>query len=42
MHGKGVRNWTNGAKYEGEFQKGLACGWGKFSFPNGDSFEGQF
>jgi len=42
MHGDGVRKWGNGAVLDGNFVRGVATGKGKFHFPNGDSYEGEF
>jgi hypothetical protein len=42
MHGKGVRTWPNGARFEGNFLDGMAHGKGKFNFPNGDCYDGDF
>lgn len=41
--GKGIKNWTiTGDVYEGEFHKGMQHGQGKYTWSNGESFEGQW
>jgi len=45
MHGEGVRKWSNASGqvtdvYEGEYRDGQAMGNGKFTYANGDVYEG--
>lgn len=39
---KGVRNYENGDKYEGEFLNGKIHGKGIYTYANGDKYEGAF
>jgi len=39
---KGVRNYENGDKYEGEFVNGKIHGKGTYTYANGDKYEGEF
>ena len=41
-HGKGVKKWLDGARYEGEWRNGFANGVGTFFHSNGDYYEGDF
>ncbi|MCX8000455.1 MAG: hypothetical protein N3A69_16130, partial [Leptospiraceae bacterium] len=41
-NGKGVLEYSNGDKYEGEFKQGRFEGKGKYSFKAGDVYEGDF
>jgi hypothetical protein len=40
MHGEGVRSWPNGDEYDGQYCNGEAMGNGKFTYANGDVYEG--
>jgi len=42
MHGFGVFRWKNGARYEGDWREGYACGIGKYYYPDGCVHEGMF
>ena len=42
MHGTGVYECTNGAKYNGNWVQDLRHGFGQQIFKNGDSYEGNF
>lgn len=35
-NGPGMQEWTDGSKYEGEFQNGLKHGDGTYTWPNGE------
>ena len=39
---KGVRNYENGDKYEGEFTNRTFSGRGTYTYANGDKYEGEF
>jgi hypothetical protein len=39
---KGVRNYENGDKYEGEFTNRKFNGRGTYTYENGDKYEGEF
>ncbi|CDW89029.1 UNKNOWN [Stylonychia lemnae] len=41
-HGMGQLQWKDGAKYEGDWRNGKACGYGVFNHINGDIYEGEF
>ena len=41
-HGVGKQIWKDGAKYEGEWINGKACGRGVFYHVNGDVYDGEF
>ena len=42
-HGKGVCEWPNGDKYEGDFRFDVMWGWGRFKWAaTADVYEGQF
>ena len=41
-HGVGIQIWKDGAKYEGEWINGKACGKGVFYHVNGDVYDGEF
>lgn len=40
MHGDGVRTWSNGDCYDGEYRDGMAIGKGSFTYSNGDTYQG--
>ena len=40
--GKGIFDWKDGSKYEGEMKDGWYHGNGKFIYPNGVVYEGEF
>lgn len=40
--GEGVFSYTDGSKFEGQFQNDKPDGWGTFSYPNGDRYVGAF
>ena len=42
MHGKGVFEWNDGKKYEGEFVKDKKQGFGILKWPDGRSYEGYW
>ncbi|XP_026861301.2 ankyrin repeat and MYND domain-containing protein 1 isoform X3 [Electrophorus electricus] len=41
-NGRGIQEWPDGSKYEGEFVNGLKQGAGVFTWPNGEFYEGSF
>ena len=41
-HGKGVFNYENGDKYDGEWKDNKKDGYGTYSYSNGDMFDGYF
>ena len=41
MNGGGILTLNSGDKYEGEFKEGNKRGIGKFTWKNGDTFEGN-
>src|SRR5688572_572588 len=42
MHGRGRLEWTNGAYYEGAFDRGLYSGQGVLRHASGDVYKGEF
>jgi hypothetical protein len=42
LNGKGIRNYPNGEKAEGEFKNGFLHGQGKVAYPDGRVIEGNF
>ena len=42
MEGKGVEEWKDGRKYEGEFKNGIKDGEGTFEWPNGKKYIGSW
>jgi hypothetical protein len=40
MHGKGVFTWTDGRRYEGEYENDRKHGFGVFTWPDGRRYEG--
>lgn len=40
--GWGITVWSDGAKYEGEWQRGQPGGRGKLILENGDTYEGEW
>ena len=42
LDGRGIMVFTNGDRYDGEFQAGLRNGCGTFTFANGRQYMGQF
>ena len=40
--GRGTMTWPDGAKYEGEWKIGYACGSGAFFHADGDIYDGQW
>ena len=41
-HGRGVRVWANGNKYEGEWRDDLMYGTGVFTYSTGGRYVGEF
>lgn len=41
-HGAAMITFTNGGKFEGNFENGDKCGEGKLTFPNGDNIEASY
>jgi|APSaa5957512535_1039671.scaffolds.fasta_scaffold136095_2 hypothetical protein len=41
-HGRGVQQWPDGAKYEGDWRDGMAQGRGTFHHANKDLYTGEF
>lgn len=39
-HGTGVQRWPDGSMYEGMWRDDVATGLGRFTFANGDIYEG--
>lgn len=39
-HGRGVQQWDDGAKYDGEWKYDQACGYGTFYYVDGDIYQG--
>ena len=37
-HGNGIMIWSDGAKFEGDWQYGFAHGQGSFLFPDGNLY----
>lgn len=42
MHGKGVYQWPDGRKYEGEYFCNCKHGWGVFKWSNGTRYQGPW
>ena len=42
LHGYGKKEWSNGARYEGNWKNNMSHGKGKLYHPNGDVFDGHF
>ena len=42
MHGRGVLQYANGDRYEGEFCRDLFFGRGRFQYADGGYFEGEY
>lgn len=42
MEGKGVENWKDGRRYEGDFKNGKKDGEGTFDWPNGNKYVGSW
>ena len=40
MHGRGVFEWSNGFRYEGELRDGKQYGYGTYMGANGERYEG--
>mmetsp|Transcript_18292 Transcript_18292/g.17414 ORF Transcript_18292/g.17414 Transcript_18292/m.17414 type:complete len:104 (-) Transcript_18292:543-854(-) len=40
--GRGIREWTNGDRYIGQWEKNQFQGYGKFVYGNGESYEGEW
>lgn len=41
-HGFGIQVWPDGARYEGYWKDGVACGRGKFFHIDGDVYDGNW
>ena len=41
-HGKGIMNWPDGSKYDGDFRNDLSEGRGIFYHANGDIYLGEY
>ncbi|XP_050950219.1 ankyrin repeat and MYND domain-containing protein 1 [Labeo rohita] len=41
-NGRGIQEWPDGCKYEGEFVNNLKHGTGVFTWPNGEFYKGSF
>lgn len=41
-HGKGVKVWANGDRYEGEWREDKQHGRGIYMWANGDRYEGEW
>ena len=42
MHGYGEYSWSDGRRYEGEFNNDLKNGRGTFIWPDGRKYEGEW
>lgn len=42
MHGKGVFDWPNKRRYEGNYVQEKKEGYGEFSWPDGKLYKGQW
>ena len=42
MEGKGVEQWPDGKRYEGDFKQGKKDGQGTFEWPNGNKYIGSW
>jgi hypothetical protein len=41
-HGKGVKTWPNGHRYEGDWNNGEREGKGTYTWPSGESYKGEW
>jgi len=42
LHGQGIKTFSDGTRYEGEFRGGYPHGRGIVTFPNGTRYEGEW
>lgn len=42
MEGKGIYTWLDGKRYQGNYKKGVKCGYGEMKWPNGKKFQGEW
>jgi len=42
LHGKGIRTWLNGDKYDGDWVNGKRSGKGRFTWANGGNYTGDW
>ena len=42
MHGKGIYNWPDGRKYDGQFVNDKREGFGLFTWADGRKYEGHW